>query len=71
MAQRGVLRAVVLQSGRELLSADVRARYRLGGPSSIQGSLAALVKQDLLMKEGSRYLVLDSLLREWIARKTF
>ena len=71
MAQRGVLRAVVLQNGRELLSADVRARYRLGGPSSIQGSLAALVKQDLLMKEGSRYLVMDSLLREWIARKTF
>jgi hypothetical protein len=71
MAQRAVLRAVVLQSGRELLSADTRARYRLGGPSSIQGSLAALVKQDLLMKEASRYLVLDSLLREWIARKTF
>jgi hypothetical protein len=71
MAQRAVLRAVVLQSGRELLSADVRARYRLGGPSSIQGSLAALIKQDLLMKEGPRYIVLDSLLREWIARQTF
>jgi hypothetical protein len=71
MAQRAVLRAVVLQGGRELLSADARARYRLGGPSSIQGSLAALVKQDLLMKESSKYLVLDSLLREWIARKTF
>jgi hypothetical protein len=71
MAQRAVLRAVVLQSGRELLSADVRARYRLGGPSSVQGSLAALIKQDLLMKEGPRYIVMDSLLREWIARQTF
>ena len=42
LAQRAVLRAVVLQSGRELLSADTRARHRLGGPSSIQASLAAL-----------------------------
>lgn len=71
LAQRGVLRAVVLQGGRELLSADVRARHRLGGPSSIQASLAALMKQDLLLKEGQQYVVVDSLLREWIARKTY
>jgi hypothetical protein len=71
LAQRGVLRAVVLQGGRELLSADTRARHRLGGPSSIQTSLAALMKQDLLLKEGPRYVVVDSLLREWVARKTF
>jgi hypothetical protein len=71
LAQRAVLRAVVLQGGRELLSADVRARYRLGGPSSIQGSLVALTKQDIVMKEGPRYLVLDSLFREWVARRTF
>jgi hypothetical protein len=71
LAQRAVLRASVLQGGRELLSADTRGRYRLGGPSSIQASLAALAKQDLLLKEGSRYVVVDSLLREWVARKTF
>jgi hypothetical protein len=71
LAQRAVLRAVVLQNGRELLSADTRARHRLGGPSSIQASLSALVKQDLLLKEGTRHVVVDSLLREWVARKTF
>jgi hypothetical protein len=71
LAQRAVLRAVVLQGGRELLSADARSRHRLGGPSSIQTSLAALMKQDLLLKEGARYVVVDSLLREWVARKTF
>lgn len=71
LAQRSVLRAVVLQSGRELLSADTRARYRLGGPSSVQASLVALVKQDLLLKEDQQYAVVDSLLREWVARKTF
>jgi hypothetical protein len=71
LAQRAVLRAVVLQGGRELLSADVRGRHRLGGPSSIQASLAALMKQDLLLKEGPQYVVVDSLLREWVARKTY
>jgi len=71
LAQRAVLRAAVLLNGRELLSAESRTRHRLGGPSSIQASLAALVKQDLLLKEGSQYVVVDSLLREWIARRTF
>jgi hypothetical protein len=71
LAQRAVLRAAVLQSGRELLSTDARAKHRLGGASSIQASLSALVKQDLLLKEGPRYVVVDSLLREWIARRTF
>ena len=71
LAQRAVLRAAVLQSGRELLSAETRARFRLGGASSIQASLSALMKQDLLVKESGRYLVVDSLLREWVARKTF
>jgi hypothetical protein len=71
LAQRAALRAVVLQNGRELLSADTRARHRLGGPSSVQASLAALVKQDLILKENQQYVVVDSLLREWVARKTF
>jgi len=71
LAQRAVLRAAVLQSGRELLSAETRTRFRLGGASSIQASLSALMKQDLLVREGGRYLVVDSLLREWVARKTF
>jgi hypothetical protein len=71
LAQRGALRAVVLQAGRELLSSQTRSRHRLGGASTIQASLGALVKQDLLLKEGPRYVVVDSLLREWVARKTF
>jgi hypothetical protein len=71
LPQRSALRAVVLQGGRELLSADTRARHRLGGPSTIQRSLAALMKQELVLKEGPQYVVVDSLLREWVARKTF
>ena len=71
LAQRAVLRAVVLDEGRELLSADVRARHRLGGPSTVQAALAALVRDDLVCRERDRYVVVDSLLREWVARRTF
>jgi uncharacterized protein len=71
LAQRGALRAAVLEDGRELLSADVRARHRLSGTSTVQASLAALVRDDVLTREGTRYTVVDSLFREWVARKTF
>ena len=71
LAQRAALRATVLEDGRELLSADVRARHRLGGPSTVQAALAALVRDDLIARDGSRYAVVDSLMREWVARQTF
>jgi len=71
LPQRAALRAVVLQGGRELLAAETRARHRLAAPSSLQRSLAALVDQELVLKEGTKYVVVDSLLREWVARKTF
>ena len=71
LLQRAVLRALVLESGRELLSADVRHRHRLPGASSVQAALAALVKQDVVQKENARYVVSDSLYREWVARRTF
>jgi uncharacterized protein len=71
LAQRAVLRAVVLADGRELLSADIRTRHRLGGASSVQAALAALVRDDVIARDGARYIVVDSLLREWIARHTF
>ncbi len=71
LAQRATLRAVVLADGRELLSTDTRARYRLGGASSVQAALTALAREDLIAREGERYAVVDSLMREWIARRTF
>jgi hypothetical protein len=71
LSQRGVLRAVVLQDGREILSADTRTRHRLGGPSTVQTALAALVRDDIVSRDSGRYIVIDSLLREWVARKTY
>jgi len=54
-----------------MLSADVRARHRLGGPSTVQAALGALVRDDVISREGTRYVVVDSLLREWVARMTY
>ncbi len=71
LAQRAALRAAVLEDGRELLSADVRVRHRLGGPSTVQASLNALVRDEILAREGRRFVVVDSLLREWVARRTY
>ena len=71
LAQRAVLRAVVVEEGSGLLSGDVRARHRLSGPSTVQAALAALRRDDIIAREGDRYVVVDSLLREWVARQTF
>ncbi|HXT71597.1 MAG TPA: hypothetical protein VN700_17705 [Vicinamibacterales bacterium] len=72
LAQRAVLRAVVIERGASILGGDVRNRHRLGGASSVQTSLAALQRLDVVAREDDgRYAVVDSLMREWVARKTF
>ena len=71
LVQRAVLRAIVLESGKELLSAGIRDRHRLPAASSVQSALTALVRQDIVMKDQGRYVVNDSLYREWMARRTF
>jgi hypothetical protein len=72
LAQRATFRAVVLEHGVELLAAETRTRHRLGGASSVQASLTALLRQDLVAREDDgRYVVVDSLMREWIARETY
>jgi hypothetical protein len=72
LAQRAVLRAVVLEHGAAILSNEVRVRYRLGGASSVQTSLAALQRLDLIARDdGGRYAAVDSLMREWVVRRTY
>jgi hypothetical protein len=71
LPQRAVLRALVIEEGRELMSADVRARHRLPGTSTVQAALAALLRQDIITRVDGRYVAVDSLYREWVARKTF
>jgi hypothetical protein len=38
----------------------------------VQAALSALQRLDLVVRsEDGRYVVIDSLMREWVARKTF
>lgn len=71
LPQRAVLRALVIEEGRELMSTDVRERHRLPGTSTIQAALAGLIRQDIITKDAGRYVTVDSLYREWVARKTY
>lgn len=72
LGQRAALRAVVIEQGDELLSAEVRDRHRLGGASTVQAALVALQRDDIVAREDDgRYQVIDSLMREWVARKTY
>jgi hypothetical protein len=72
LAQRSTLRAVVLERGAGLLATETRERHRLGGASSVQASLTALQREDLVVREDDgHYAVVDSLMREWVARKTY
>jgi hypothetical protein len=71
LAQRSALRAVVIEEGRGLHSEDVRTRHRLGGASTVQAALAALVRDDVITRDGDRHVVVDSLFREWVVRQTY
>ena len=71
LTQRATLRALVLEQGREVLSAGVRTRHRLAKASSVQAALEALLRADLVAKDDTRYTMVDSLFREWVARKTY
>jgi hypothetical protein len=71
LAQRSALRAVVLEDGQGLHSEDVRTRHRMGGASTVQAALGALVRDDVVTRDGDRHVVVDSLFREWVARQTY
>ena len=73
LSQRAVLRAVVIEHGLAILGLETRTRHRLGGASTVQGGLAALQRLDLVARDQrtGRYAIVDSLLREWIARRTY
>jgi hypothetical protein len=72
LSQRAALRAIVLEHGASIFGADVRSRYRLGVASSVQAAIAGLQRLDLIARDDDgRYVAVDSLMREWVARRTY
>ena len=53
----------MLQEGRELLSSDIRERDRLGGSSTVQAAVGALLRDEVIAREAERYVVVDSCLK--------
>ena len=41
----------------------MRTRHRLGGPSTVQAALGALLRDDVIARDRERYVVVDSLVR--------
>ena len=62
--QRAALRAAVPKMAAAPLGRRPRAPS-VERESTVQASLAALVREDILTREGTRYAVVDSLFREW------
>ena len=72
LLQRAALRAIVHEDGVSIMSADTIARYRMTVASSIQISIGRLLSLEIVHREDDgRYTVVDSLMREWVARKTY
>jgi uncharacterized protein len=67
-AQRLVLQALATEPGRPL-SGPYRRKYGLPGPSSVQRALAALVKDELVMRDAAgENRIAEPFLAEWLRR---
>ena len=67
-AQRLVLRALASEPGQPL-SGAYRRRHGLPAPSSVQRALDALVKDELVARDGSgEYRIMEPFLAEWLRR---
>jgi len=70
-AQRLVLQALAVERGRPL-SAEYRRRNGLPAASSVQRALEALVKDELVVREGrGEYRIAEPFLAQWLQRSDF
>lgn len=66
-AQRGLLLALAREPGR-VYSEAYRRRHKLGSASTVQASLSALERLDLVDSLEAGYAIADVFLREWLHR---
>jgi hypothetical protein len=67
--QRQVLQAIARSGGRNVFAKDFLAAHRLGASSSVQRSLAQLVKEQVLQKANAEYRFSDPFFREWVSAR--
>ncbi len=68
-AQRRVLVEVAIRGGRELLAERRRLAGGLGGASTVASALAALVRRDILEREGAEHRFVDPALGLWLVEQ--
>lgn len=67
--QRQVLQAIARSGGRNVFAKDFLAAHRLGASSSVQRSLAQLLKEQVIQKANGEYRFGDPFFREWISAR--
>jgi hypothetical protein len=67
--QRQVLQAIARSGGRNVFAKDFLAAHRLGASSSVQRSLAQLLKEQVLQKANAEYRFSDPFFREWVSAR--
>ena len=66
MHQRAVL--IALSQACKIFSQDARLTYNLGSSSTVQASIKALVKSNLVNKDNDRYRIFDPFFEIWLQR---
>jgi hypothetical protein len=67
--QRQVLQAIARSGGRNVFAKDFLATHRLGASSSVQRSLAQLLKEQVIQKANGEHRFADPFFREWISAR--
>ena len=70
LAIAAVIDVALHGKGRPVSAKALAVRHSLPA-RHLEPVLQALVREDIVMRDSARYLLTDSLYREWIARRTF
>ena len=70
LPQRAVLRALVSRKDASSWPPTCGPDIACRAPT-VQAALAASLRQNTITKDSGRYVTVDSLYREWVARKTY
>lgn len=69
--QRNVLRAIANFGGEKMFSQEFITVSNIGPGSTLQTSVALLVKKEIIEKNKGIYKIIDVFFKEWIRRETF
>ncbi len=66
MKERHFLKAIAQEGQQEIFSSDFVHKFNLGAISTLQQTVARLVRRGLIMKRNKKYCLTDPLFKEWL-----